>query len=95
VALVVCLLFISTCLHDSHLPSYSGIWHWSGQERLTDFAIAQQAAPLLGIDVSTIKAQREHPSLQPLHAELDVGMLKVMGVVRTTPFAEALQVCPL
>ena len=43
-----------------------GTWHWSGQERLTDYAIAQQAAPLLGIPIESVKPHVPQPQLKVL-----------------------------
>jgi len=72
----------------------SGTWHLSGDEQFTKYTMGEAMAQLLGIDFSHVSPNNEEPPkdvLRPYNAKLDTTALKLMGVLRVTPFRQAIK----
>jgi len=71
----------------------SGVWHWSGEEAMTKYQMAQKMATVFGLDASHVKpVDTVDPSItRPHNAHLDTTTLKLMGISKSTSFEEGLK----
>uniref|UniRef100_UPI00398E9722 methionine adenosyltransferase 2 subunit beta n=1 Tax=Pristiophorus japonicus TaxID=55135 RepID=UPI00398E9722 len=77
-------------------PSISGIFHWSGNERMTKFEIACTMADVFNLPSSHLRAVTDGPAagaLRPRDAQLDCSRLEQLGIGQRTPFRLGLQRC--
>lgn len=73
--------------------SLSGTWHFSGDEQMSKFALVQRVATLLGEDASHVLPDREPSAAgasRPHNSQLETSALKLMGVLKLTPFDSAI-----
>jgi dTDP-4-dehydrorhamnose reductase len=78
--------------HKLAHPEFRGLFHWSGNEPMTKYVMAQAFAPLLGFDPSRLVPDATPPAgaPRPKNAHLDTSDLERLGIGQRTPFASAL-----
>lgn len=72
--------------------SVTGIRHWSSEEPMTKYDIAQRIAAALGIDASLAPiAQPTDATPRPYDCHLDAARVRALGIDYATPFDTALR----
>ena len=73
-------------------PDFNGVFHWSGDEKMTKHTMAQTIAPLLNFDPSRLIPDPSPPkgAPRPQDSHLDTSALEHIGIGQRTPFASAL-----
>ena len=75
-------------------PSFSGTYHWSGNQPITKYHMAHIMAEVLGVDVDHI-APAKHPPIgapRPQNCQLDCSDLESLGIGKQTGFVEAIRI---
>jgi len=73
-----------------------GIFHWSGNECMTKFAMAMAMASALGVPVSHLHPDNSPPPgnvRRPHDTQLSCGRLEALGIGRRTAFRDAVAQC--
>lgn len=82
-------------ISEQHLsqPSFTGVWHWSGDECMTKYAMAKTMAEVLSLPGDNLVAV-DHPPVggtpRPYNTQLDSSHLAQMGFGKHTPFAKGI-----
>ncbi|KVL26386.1 NAD(P)-dependent oxidoreductase [Burkholderia territorii] len=70
----------------------TGIRHWSGEEPMTKYDIAQRIAAALGIDATLARIDTPADATpRPYDCHLDASSVRALGIDHATPFATGLQ----
>ena len=90
---IVCKQIIEQINKDK---SFHGIWHWSGNERLTKYGMVEIMAKIFNLPMSHITASNEPPPsnvIRPYDTKLDCSELEQIGITQRTPFEEGIKDC--
>jgi dTDP-4-dehydrorhamnose reductase len=70
----------------------TGIRHWSAEEPMTKYDIAQRIAAALGIDAALARIDTPADATpRPYDCHLDAARVRALGIEHATPFATGLQ----
>lgn len=74
---------------------FGGVYHWSGDERLTKYEMALAIAKIWGIDASHISPDPSEPAgaPRPRDCQLDCSALEALGIGHRSRFDNALRTC--
>ena len=88
---VVCRQLIAYYLRNSNC---SGTFHWSADEPMTKYEIAQIMAETLGYPTSHLLPSTDMPAgaPRPRNCQLDCSDLERLGLGKRTPFRQAIQI---
>ena len=84
---VVCRQIVE---HKQSNASFNGIWHWSGNEKMTKYKMVEIMSRIFNFSMKHIKPDNE-PSIgvsRPFDCELDCSDLINLGIGRRTAFEE-------
>jgi len=78
-------------LHRAKNPDFKGIFHWSGNEAMTKYAMARVFAECLNFDADRIIPDNHPPAgaPRPQNSRLDTSVLTALGIGKHTPFRAA------
>ncbi|XP_051869439.1 methionine adenosyltransferase 2 subunit beta [Pristis pectinata] len=89
----VCRQLAESRLQDS---SISGVFHWSGNERMTKYEMACTMADVFRLPRGHLRPVMEAPTtgvMRPRDARLDCSRLERMGIGQRTPFRQGVKSC--
>ncbi|XP_078087683.1 methionine adenosyltransferase 2 subunit beta [Mustelus asterias] len=77
-------------------PSISGIFHWSGNERMTKYEMACTMAEIFNLPSNHLRPDTDcahDGALRPRDVQLDCSRLERMGIGQRTPFRIGIRRC--
>ena len=89
---VVCKQMLQKYEEDN---TFSGLWHWSGNECYTKFEMAVLISQLFSLPMSHVTGSSEPVGrhYQPYDCRLDCSALEVLGIGQRSQFRDALKPC--
>ncbi|CAM9442454.1 unnamed protein product [Lampetra fluviatilis] len=85
-----------TELHLQDPAAIRGIYHWSGNEKMTKYEMACAMADAFNLPSSHLRPVRSEPpsgASRPHNAQLDTSLLESLGVGQRTPFRQGIHEC--
>ncbi|XP_045124740.1 methionine adenosyltransferase 2 subunit beta-like isoform X2 [Portunus trituberculatus] len=83
--------------HDQRCPAHgqnlSGIYQWSGREKLTKYEMTLKMALVFSLPHSHVTPSMDASPLRPHDPEMDVSRLTELGISHHTKFEEAIKEC--
>lgn len=88
---VVCRQIIQ---QSQKTPSFKGIFHWQGNERLTKYQMVELMSKVFGLSmdhVSPAGVPTSSTTPRPYHCQLDCSDLEQLGIGQRTSFEEVIE----